>query len=399
MTTVGDFISFTIAILLLMSGKLFTLNYYILRKYSIPEPVIGGFLCTAAVSFIYFVFGHKISFDLEVKSFLLLLFFAGIGLKADVRTLLRGGKPLLVLLALATIFMIGQNLMGMGIAAMFGLDARAGLMVGSISLTGGLGTTLAWAPIFASDLGIPNAAELGIAANMVGLIAACVIGGPVAAYLMRRHAVSPSGIAELDIGASHEGQGSSLDYFCVLWAIFILNVTVLIGTGLDALVHETGVTLPTFVSCLIAGIAVRNLTPLAAGQTVMRYWPGTRQGLSLVSDMSLGLFLTMALMNLQLWELAGIFGFIATALLIQILLSLAYVLYIVFPMMGRDYEATVIAAGFGGITLGSTATAIANMTAVTQQYGAAHRAFIVVPLVCGFFIDLVNALVIAAFVG
>lgn len=385
--------------MLLMFGKIFTLNYYTLRKYSIPEPVIGGILCSVVVSIVYFVFGHKLSFDLDVRDFLLLLFFAGIGLKADVRTLRRGGKPLLVLLGLATVFMIGQNVAGMGMAALFGLDARAGLMAGSISLTGGLGTTMAWAPIFDEDLGIANAAELGIAANTVGLIAACVIGGPIAAWLMRRHAVVPSGIADLDIGASHEGQSTNLDYFCVLWAVFILNVTVLIGTGLDALVDETGLTLPTFVSCLIAGIAVRNLTPLAAGKTVMRYWPGTRQGLSLVSDISLGLFLTMALMNLQLWELAGIFGFIVTTLAVQILLSIAYVIYVVFPVMGRDYEAAVIAAGFGGITLGSTATAIANMTAVAQQYGAAHRAFIVVPLVCGFFIDLVNALVIAAFVG
>ncbi|MGV6871665.1 sodium/glutamate symporter [Pseudochelatococcus sp. B33] len=399
MTTVGDFISFTIAIMLLMSGKLFTIKYYFLREYSIPEPVIGGLLCSAIVSLVYFLFGHKISFELDVRDFLLLLFFAGIGLKADVRTLRRGGRPLLVLLALATVFMVGQNVAGMGMAALFGLDARAGLMVGSISLTGGLGTTLAWAPIFEENLGIHNAAELGIASNTVGLIAACVIGGPLAAWLMRRHAVTPSGIADLDIGTSHESQGANLDYFCVLWAVFILNVTVLIGTGLDALVDETGITLPTFVACLVAGIAVRNLTPLAAGKTVMRYWPGTRQGLALVSDMSLGLFLTMALMNLQLWELAGIFGFIISTLAVQILLSLAYILCIVFPVMGRDYEATVIGAGFSGITLGSTATAIANMTAVTQQYGAAHRAFIIVPLVCGFFIDLVNALVIAAFVG
>lgn len=399
MTIVGDFISFTVAILLLMSGKLFTINFYILRKYSIPEPVIGGLLCSGCISIIYFTLGHKISFDLDVRDFLLLLFFSGIGLKADIRTLRQGGKPLLVLLGLAAVFMIGQNFAGMGIAALFGLDPLAGLMVGSISLTGGLGTTMAWAPIFQEDLGITNAAELGIAANTVGLIAACVIGGPVATWLMRRHAIAPSGIADLDIGASHERPSANLDYFCVLWAIFILNITVLLGTGLDALIDETGLTLPTFVACLIAGIAVRNLTPLAAGKTVKRYWPATRQGLSLISDMSLGLFLIMALMNLQLWELAGVFGFIITALAVQILLSLVYILYVVFPVMGRDYEATVIAAGFGGITLGSTATAIANMTAVTQQYGAAHRAFIIVPLVCGFFIDLVNALVIAAFVG
>ena len=128
-------------------------------------------------------------------------------------------------------------------------------------------------------------------------------------------------------------------------------------------------------------------------------WPDISQGLALISDISLGLFLTMALMSLQLWALIGVFGFIAVALAIQIALTVLYTIFVVFPAMGRDYEAAVISAAFGGITLGSTATAIANMTAVTQQYGAAHRAFIVVPLVAGFFIDIVNALVIAAFVG
>lgn len=127
-------------------------------------------------------------------------------------------------------------------------------------------------------------------------------------------------------------------------------------------------------------------------------WPGVGEGLALISDIALGLFLIMALMGLQFWELHGAMLFILTAIAMQIVLAVAYIVWIVFPAMGRDYEAVVMASGFGGIALGSTATAIANMTAVTQQYGAAHRAFIVVPLVCGFFIDLVNAGVIALFV-
>ena len=190
-----------------------------------------------------------------------------------------------------------------------------------------------------------------------------------------------------------------MDYFCLLWAILALNVAVMLGMALVSLIALTGFRLPTFVSCLLAGIAIRNLMPLAAGAAITRIWPGVRQGLSLLSDLSLGLFLTMALMGLQLWQLSGVFTFVVAALAVQIALTIVYTVFIVFPAMGRDYEAAVISASFGGITLGSTATAIANMTAVTQQYGAAHRAFIVVPLVCGFFIDLVNAVVIAIFAG
>ncbi len=345
------------------------------------------------------MFGRKVTFELGARDFLLLLFFASIGLKSDIRTLVQGGKPLVLLLVLASAFMLFQNATGIGLAAMFGLDPKAGLMVGSISLTGGVGTTVAWAPVFIHDLGIANAMELGIASNTIGLIAACVIGGPMAALLIRRHRIATSNSPALDIGAAHEEAELRLDYFCVLWAIFILNVAVMLGMGIASLIALTGFKLPAFVSCLMSGIAIRNFMPLAAGTALLRIWPGVGAGLSLLSDISLGLFLTMALMGLQLWELNGVFAFIVTVLTVQIALTILFTIFIVFPAMGRDYEAAVISASFGGITLGSTATAIANMAAVTQQYGAAHKAFVIVPLVCGFFIDLVNAFVIATFVG
>lgn len=399
MISINAFHSFNIAVILLIVGKAVTMNVATLRKYSIPEPVVGGFLCAATVGMIYGLFGRKVQFDLGARDFLLLLFFSGIGLKSDVRTLLQGGRPLIILLVLASLFMIFQNLAGMGVASLFGLDSRAGLLAGSISLTGGIGTTVAWVPVFVDRLGISNAMELGIASNTVGLIAACVIGGPMAAFLIGRNRIATAAGTDLDIGAPHGKAEPALDYFCVLWAILILNVTVVIGTGLASLIALTPLKMPTFVSCLMAGILIRNLTPLAAGEAIRRLWPGVGRGLSLISDLSLGLFLTMALMGMQLWELGGIFAFIITVLTLQIVMTVLYTLLVVFPAMGRDYEAVVVAAGFGGITLGSTATAIANMTAVAQQYGPAHRAFIIVPLVAGFFIDIINAVVISLFVS
>ncbi len=397
MIPIDAFLSFNLAIVLLICGKILTMNVALLRKYSIPEPVAGGFVCTAVVGLIYYTSGNKVEFDLGVRDFLLLVFFGGIGLNSDVRTLLNGGKPLVVLVGLAAAFIVLQNLTGMGTALLFGLDPRAGLMAGSISLTGGLGTTLAWSPVFVERYGITNAMEIGIAANTVGLIAACVIGGPIAAYLITRNSVAYSCDPVLDIGASYTQTPMRMDYFCILWSILLLNLTVMAGFGLHRLIEATGLMLPTFVSCLLAGILIRNLTPLAIGNTLNRIWPGIGDGLALISDIALGLFLTMALMSLRLWELEGVFLFIAAVLAVQVLLSVVYIVLVVFPVMGRDYEATVISAGFGGITLGSTATAIANMTAVTQQYGAAHRAFIIVPLVCGFFIDLLNVLAITVF--
>ena len=391
------FVSFTLAIVLLFVGKAVVGRVEILRRYSIPEPVIGGFLCAAAVDFAYFVFDFKISFDLEVRDWLLLYFFAAIGLRADIRTLISGGRPLAILLLLATTFIFLQNITGIGIASAFGMDPKAGLMVGSISLTGGVGTALAWAPIFVERLGISNALELAIAANTVGLISAAVIGGPIARYLLTRHNITPSGDEKLDIGVEHEDRHAPVDSYGVLWAWLWLNVAMIFGYYLDQALEAAGLQLPLFLSCLIGGILIGNARNLILKTDEV--YTGAKRGYALISDISLGMFLTMALMGLQLWELQGLVLFMSVVMVFQILLSIFFTVVLVFRFMGRDYEATVVSAGFGGITLGSTATAIVNMTAVAKQYGAAHRAFIVVPLVCGFFIDLVNAVIINVFVN
>jgi len=394
----GGFVSFTLAIILLFLGKTLIGKVEILRRYSIPEPVIGGFLCAAAVGVAYFVFDLKVTFKLDVRDWLLLYFFAAIGLRADIRTLISGGKPLAILLALATTFIFLQNLAGMGIASAFGMDPKAGLMVGSISLTGGVGTAMAWSPTFVESLGIGNALELGVAANTVGLISACVIGGPIARYLITRHKIAPSGDAQLDIGVEHEKQRTTMvDSYGILWAWLWLNVAMIFGYFLDKALAAGGLQLPLFVSCLIGGILIGNARNLILKRDEV--YPGAKLGIALISDISLGMFLTMALMGLQLWELQGLMLFITVVMVFQILLSILFTVLVVFRLMGNDYESSVVSAGFGGITLGSTATAIVNMTAVAKQYGAAHRAFIIVPLVCGFFIDLVNALIINFFVG
>ena len=392
------FVSFTLAIILLFLGKTAVSRIEMLRRYSIPEPVIGGFLCAALVAVCYYFFNLQVSFNLEIRDWLLLYFFAAIGLRADIRTLISGGKPLAILLLLATTFIFFQNLVGIGAATVFGMDPKAGLMVGSISLTGGVGTALAWAPTFVERLGIANALELGIAANTVGLISAAVIGGPIARYLITRHKITPSGDEKLDIGVEHEKRYTTpVDSYGVLWAWLWLNIAMIMGYYLNEAIEAAGVQLPLFVSCLIGGIVLGNARNLMFKRDEL--YPGGHLGIALISDISLGMFLVMALMGLQLWELQGLMAFMSVVMLCQILMSVLFTILIVFRFMGRDYESTVISAGFGGITLGSTATAIVNMTAVAKQYGAAHRAFIIVPLVCGFFIDLVNALIINFFVG
>lgn len=392
--SIGAFLSFTLAILLLFIGKTLLHRYEVLRRYSIPEAVVGGVLCAAVVSVLYFTLGIQINFDLEVRQVLLLYFFAGVGLSSDIATVRKGGRPLIILTVLAAVFMVLQNWTGMGVAKLFGLEPVAGLMTGSVALVGGAGTTLAWAPHFVEELGIANALELGMASNMVGLIAACTIGGPIARSLIMRHSLISTQTDELDVGVSYaEEKSATLDYYGILRALFWLNVALMIGQGISSLIAQTSLTLPAFVGSLLAGILIRNLMPLLRSRKLWD-WESTAPGLALISDITLGLFLIMALMGLQLWELQGVLGFVLTTLALQIILAIVYTRWLVFRAMGGDYEAAVISSGFGGIALGSTATAVANMTAVSRQYGPAHRAFVVVPLVCGFFIDLLNALII-----
>jgi len=394
---IDGFIAFTLAIVLLFLGKGLTMRLEFLRRYSIPEPVIGGFVGMISVALAYFALDLKVVYDLEVRDWLLLYFFSAIGLRADIRTLLSGGKPLLILLILSCSYIVLQNLVGMGVASAFGMNLKTGLMVGSISLIGGVGTALAWAPTFVDKLGISNALEIGVAANTVGLISAAVIGGPIARYLIKKHRLSSGEHEPLDIGVEHKNLHVHVDYYGVLWAWLWLNIAIILGYLLDLEFEQLGLQLPMFVSCLLAGILICNLGNLVVKKEEL--WPGEKIGLALISDISLGVFITMALMGLQIWELQDMLGFIAVALALQIVLSIGFTILLVFRLMGRDYEASVISAGFGGITLGSTATAIVNMTAVSKQYGPAHRAFVVVPLVAGFFIDLVNALIVNLFVA
>jgi len=392
---VGGLGSATLAILLLFVGKGVTARVAVLRQFGIPDPVVGGVLCAAVVCLLYYVGGVQVSFELAARDSLLLYFFAALGLSSNVRTLASGGMRLAVLLVLATVFILLQNGLGMGLAAAFGMDPRAGLMVGSISLTGGVGTTLAWAPHF-ETLGIALAGELGLAANMVGLVAACLIGGPIAGWLIRRHAVRPSADTEVEVGTLYgEEARTHLDYHGVLLAVFWLNLALMLGSAIGAFIELGGLRLPAFVGCLLGGILIRAVGDLLAPRGG-RLWDfqDMKPGIALISDICLGLFLTMALMGLKLWELQPILGFITVAMLLQIALAVLFTVLVVFRAMGRDYEAAVVCSAFGGIALGSTATAVANMTAVTRAYGAAPRAFLIVPLVCGFFIDLVNAVVV-----
>jgi ESS family glutamate:Na+ symporter len=222
------------------------------------------------------------------------------------------------------------------------------------------------------------------------------MGGPIARLLIQRHRLSPPAAEELDVGVAFDqrGQAPDINSFSLLRTLFWLNMSLALGSLIQSGLEALGAGLPLFVCCLFGGILLTNTVP----RLFRLEWPARSRSLAIVSDISLGVFLAMSLMSLQLWTIIDLAGPILLLLGAQFVVAFAFAYWLVFRLMGRDYQAAVICAGFGGISLGATPTAMANMTAVTQKYGPAHRAFIIVPLVSGFFVDISNALIIRAFI-
>lgn len=400
---VDSFFAVTIGIIVLFVGKRLNDQIRLLREFSIPEPVTGGLLFSLLFTAVYLLTGKAMEFQLSARDFLLVYFFTTIGINAHARDLLAGGRPLVILLAITIVFMFVQNLTGIGVAALFGLPAAVGVTGGTVSLIGGHGTTIAWAPTIAEQFGVPNAMEIGIASATFGLILASLMGGPIAKFLINRHRLTPGPTAPVevqDVGGTpiqtHRGKIGYLDF---LGAILAIHICIVIGTILNEVIGEFGLQLPLFVTCLFAGILITNLVPKNFPTITGKPWPTRSPAVALIAEVSLGTFLAMSLMSMQLWTLVDLAGPIFAILAAQFVLAVVVALLVLFPLMGRDYDAAVVSAGFGGITLGSTPTAIANMAAVTNRFGPSHRAFIIVPLVGAFFIDLTNALVIPFFLN
>ena len=389
----------TIGIVVLFVGKRLNDAVGFLREFSIPEPVTGGLIFSILFALVYVLTDVAVEFDLAARDVLLVYFFTTIGINASLKDLLAGGKPLVVLLVITIAYMFLQNLTGISVAALFDQPTPIGMLGGTVSLIGGHGTAIAWAPRIAEDYGIANAMEVGVACATFGLILASLMGGPIAKFLIARHNLKPEKIEPSDVGLSEKEEKAGIDHLDFLDAVLAIHVCVIAGMLLNEGLENLGLKLPLFVTCLFAGILITNLVPKSFPRFSGRAWPTRAPAIALIADIALGSFLAMSLMSLQLWTLIELAGPILTILAAQFALAIAVNLFVVFPAMGRNYDAAVVSAGFGGISLGSTPTAMANMAAVSQRYGASHLAFIIVPLVCAFFIDLANALLIPFFLA
>ncbi|WP_170449473.1 sodium/glutamate symporter [Ruegeria arenilitoris] len=396
---IPGFLTATLGFAVYLMGAEINARTEVLRRFNIPEPVTGGLLASLVVLTLYLLFGMELEFDLTARDFLLVLFFAGIGLNARLSDLIAGGKPLVLLLILTLLTIVAQNLIGAAGAAAFGYPAQSGVLFGSAALIGGHGTAIAWAPEVAQVTGLEGATELGVAVATLGLVLAALVGGPIARLLIEGRDLSPNRPdEEHTIGVPDEPSDAAakIDHLTVMRVLLYLNMAIIAGYALSEVILAAGLKLPLFVPCLIMGIVIGNLRPLLAPRAA----PVSRTpSLALISEFALGAFLAISLMSLQLWTIADLGLSIVVIMTAQTLFAVAFVIWVLFPVMGANYRAAVLAAGFGGFALGATPTAIANMTAVTKRYGPSPIAFIVLPLVSAFFVDIANAIVIQTIVN
>jgi ESS family glutamate:Na+ symporter len=386
-----SFMTITIGIIVLFIGSTLNKRIYILRHYNIPEPVTGGLLAAIFTYAVYIITNNQIVFDLSSRDQLLIYFFTGIGLNARLSDLAEGGRPLVILLVLTLSYIVLQDVVGIGGAMLAGIPSQVGVLAGSASLIGGHGTAIAWAPAIA-DLGVENALEIGVASATLGLIVASMVGGPIAQYLIQKKKLSGESSEQSIVGIAYEKQDTeTLNHLSIMVVILTLHVTIIIGYFVSLAIAALGLNLPLFVSCLLTAILLSYIVPRYFPNL---HWPARTRSLALVSDFSLGLFLVMSLMSMQIWSIADLAGPLLFILLMQTAAAVFFIFFILFPLMGSNYQAAVLSAGFGGFALGATPTAIANMSAVTKTHGPAPTAFIILPLVAAFFVDITNAFVI-----
>ena len=374
----------------------------LLGRYNLPEPVVGG-LVIALVSWWAYSQGSALyTLDTSLQQPLMIAFFTTIGLNASLALLRVSLVPVLVFLALSVFFAIAQNLIGIGVAEMFGINPLFGVLAGSATLTGGPATGLAFAPSFEAA-GLVGAESIAVTSAMAGIILGGVIGGPVITKLIQQQRVKVPGqqslkhVPEINDTPGPNPQRVHVESdgdreFNALKSIVILLLLLWVGGWISQGFTAIGLTLPAYIGAMLAGAILRNVDDFTG------WFKLSIHTLEMIGNVCLALFLAVALMNLKLWELAGMGAPLLVNLVLQVLAVVAFA-WLVFKVMGRDYDAAVMGGGFIGFMLGTTANAMAVMRKLVARYGLAPRAFLVAPLIGAFFIDFANALVITGFIN
>lgn len=393
-----------IAMMLFVLGRFLTNRVEFLRKCCIPAPVVGGLIFAIVHLCLYMGGIVEFTFDSNVKDFFMTLFFTSVGYTACFRLLKKGGKKVITFLLVAIVMVCLQNVLSSILAGVFGWDLRLGLCTGSIPMVGGHGTAGSYGPLM-EDMGIESANVIAIAAATYGLVAGSLMGGPTARGIINKYNLksteSETGVELNDMSEPDREKAERVDVDSFTNAAILLIVAAGLGTLLTAALNGIQInignfhfsfTFPTYIGAMLIAAVIRNFCD--AKHIVM-----PSRALDLWGNVSLSIFLAIALMSVALWQLASVAVAMIAMLAAQTILMYFYARFVVYNIMGRDYEAAVMTAAFCGFGMGATPNAMANMQAVTKRYGPAPQAYFVVPLVGSLFIDFFNGLIITGFLN
>ncbi|MGE7622804.1 sodium/glutamate symporter [Viridibacillus sp. NPDC096237] len=368
-----------LAVALLTLGSFFIKKIGILQRFCIPAPVVGGLLFAALTTTLQATGTLEISLDTSLQSLFMITFFTTVGLGASFKLVKLGGKLLIIYWLACGFLALMQNVIGVSLASLFGIDPLIGMMAGAVSMEGGHGSAAAFGQTL-EDLGISSAMTIGAAAATCGLVAGGIIGGPIVKYLITKHDLKP---AEEEEVASHEDDDYPITSESFLFQIFIITFCMAVGTFLGTLFSEaTGFVLPGYVGAMFTAVIARNVLDKIKPHSVHM------KSINLIGDVTLGIFLSMALMSIKLWEIADLALPLFAIVFIQVLFIVVFSIFVLFRILGKNYDAAVMVAGFAGHGLGATPNAMANMTAVVNRFGPSRKAFLIVPIVGAFLIDV-----------
>ena len=381
-----------VAALVLLLGRFLVRNLDLLRRYCIPEPVAGGVVFALAHLALRQAGILEISFDSTLQTFFMVVFFCSVGFTACFRLLKKGGLQVLLFLGIAVMMCVLQNGLGAFIASAFGLDPRLGLATGSIPMVGGHGTAASFGPLL-EKAGVSGASAVAIASATFGLVAGCVIGGPTAVSRIRQKKLhsfeTATGSNEVVVDKNEVTGAIDSDRF--LNAALCLALAIGAGTVVSAWLNKV-FTFPIYIGAMLVAAFIRNTTDMAGKEIPM-------EEISTIGSFSLSLFLGLAMMGLKLWELADLAVPMVVMLVAQTVLMMVYAYFVVFNLLGKNYDAAVMTSGFCGFGMGATPNAMANMQVVTKKYGPSPVAYFAIPMVGGMFIDFFNAVLITFNIG
>ncbi|MBQ3437912.1 MAG: sodium/glutamate symporter [Fusobacterium sp.] len=391
----GMFETLALAVLAIYFGDLLRKLFPVLKKYCLPASVVGGTVFALISMGLYYGNIFELSFDYKaVNSLFYCIFFAASGAAASMALLKKGGKLVAIFAVLAALLAAAQNTVALVVGKIMNVNPLIAMMTGSIPMTGGHGNAAAFAPI-AVEAGAPAAMEVAIAAATFGLISGCMLGGPFGNFIVKRHRLENpelDGKSDFDNIETEGTTGFAIDKKNVVNAMFLMCIALGIGQVLTTLLKKYGVNFPIHVSCMFGGILVRLFYDRKKGNHDVLY-----EAIDTVGEFSLGLFVSMSIITMKLWQLADLGPALVVLLFAQLVLILAFCYILTFNLLGRDYDAAVMAVGHSGFGLGAVPVSMTTMQTVCKKYRYSKLAFFVVPVIGGFISNISNAIIITKF--